>query len=225
VGSGPVEVHVDVHVRAVQALYGDLVGPVSWERTRYEQVGVLAERLAEGYAARRMGAFVELHNWHPAVGHLAEPEIWELRFGPADFRLAVARVHGYAAGEDVVPDDVRPAPSFEIAVDTMLAGDLEGFRAQLNADPGLARRESHWPHRATLLHYAAANGVETGRQVVPANLPELVAALVEHGADVNAPGEMYGGARPLGLLLTSGHPRQAGVAADAATILRGAGAL
>jgi hypothetical protein len=218
-------VHVDVHVRAVQALYGDLVGTASWGRTRYEQVGLLAGRLAEGHAARHLGAFVELHNWLPPAGHLTEQEIWQFPLGPADFRLAVARVHGYGGAEDVVPDGVRPVASFEAAVDTMLAGELDEFRTQLDGDPGLARRASHWPHGATLLHYAAANGVETGRQVVPANLPELVAVLVEHGADVNARGGMYGGGvRPLGLLQSSGHPQKAGVAADVAAILRGAGA-
>jgi hypothetical protein len=107
----------------------------------------------------------------------------------------------------------------------MLRGDVDGLRAQLERDPGLALRASHWPHRATLLHYAAANGVEIYRQVVPHNLPELVALLIDRGADVDASARAYGAdLRPLDLLLTSGHPHAAGVTGDVAALLRAAGA-
>jgi hypothetical protein len=71
------------------------------------------------------------------------------------------------------------------------------------------------------LHYAAANGVEIYRQVVPLNLAELVALLIDGGADVDAPARAYGAdLRPLDLLLTSGHPHEAGVTGDVAALLR-----
>jgi hypothetical protein len=105
----------------------------------------------------------------------------------------VARGYGYDRIEQVVPDGVVPSPPFETAVDTMLAGDIDGLRAQLSDDPALARRASHWPQGATLLHYAASTGVEIHRQVVPDNLPEIVTLLVDHRSDVDAPAHAYGG--------------------------------
>jgi hypothetical protein len=218
-------VFVDEHVAAVQDLYGDLVGDRASERTRYDQVQLLADRLSEGFRSQHLGAFVELHNWHPTVGPELEQDVWRLPFERSDFVLTVARGHGFERVDDLVPDGVTPWPPFETAVDTMLRGDVAGLRAQLEDDPGLALRASHWPHRATLLHYAAANGVEIYRQVVPRNLPELVALLIDRGADVGAPARAYGAdLRPLDLLLTSGHPHEAGVTGDVAALLRAPGA-
>ena len=107
----------------------------------------------------------------------------------------------------------------------MLAGDLDGLRALLDGDPHLTARGSYWPHGATLLHYATANGVEIHRQVVPLNLPAIVALLVDREADVTATAHAYGSeVTALGLLLSSSHPHDAGVTAEVAAILRAAGA-
>ncbi|NNE01456.1 MAG: ankyrin repeat domain-containing protein, partial [Pirellulaceae bacterium] len=77
----------------------------------------------------------------------------------------------------------------------------------------------------TLLHYCGSNGVETYRQVVPTNLPQLTQLLIDAGADVNATAEMYGGNCPtLGLLITSAHPAEAGVVDQVVQILIDAGA-
>jgi hypothetical protein len=46
----------------------------------------------------------------------------------------------------------------------------------------------------SLLHYTAANGVEIRRQVVPANAAEVVAALLDAGADRSAKLHAYEGA-------------------------------
>jgi hypothetical protein len=220
----PVTVHAHPAVVAVQSLYGDLVA-TGFERMRSEQVHVLADRLADGHRARHPGAFVELANWHPAVTGRSEDEVWALALESSDFRLAVARQRGYDHIDEVVPDSVTASAPFEAAVDAMLAGDVDGFTALLDGDPDLARLSSHWPHRATLLHYATANGVETYRQVVPSNLAEMTITLLDHGADVNATAHAYGAElRPIGLLLSSAHPRDAGVIDEAERILRSAGA-
>lgn len=78
------------------------------------------------------------------------------------------------------------------------------------------RARSGQPHRATLLHYAAANGVEDHRQVVPANAVEIADLLIARGGDVNAQCGMGGGgpgSTALVALVTSGHPREAGLMA------------
>lgn len=221
----PVTVHANPAVVAVQELYGDAVGTDAPGRTRYEQVRPLADRLAEGHSARHPGAFVELSNWHPELTGLSQEDVWARPVDAADCRLAVARQRGYDRLDELAPDSVRPWAQFEAVIDAMLAGDIEAFTALLDDDPGLARRPSHWPHNAALLHYATANGVETHRQVVPSNLPRLVATLIDRGADVNASAHAYGAeVRPLALLLSSAHPRDAGVRDEVEVILRSAGA-
>jgi len=218
-------VFVHDHVRAVQDLYGDIIGADALERSCREQIELLADRLAAGHRAHHPGAWVELHNWHPDLVDRTEADVWDLSLGSADFLGAAGRGHGYADPTDVEGDDTRPSPRFEAVVDAMLRGDLDGLAKDLDDDPTLARGASHWPHRATLLHYATANGVEIYRQVVPSNLPDLVRLIIDHGADVNATSFAYGARqRPLGLLLSSGHPHLAGVTTDVAAILRANGA-
>ena len=67
--------------------------------------------------------------------------------------------------------------------------------------------------------------METHRQVVPRNLPEVTRVLIDAGADVNATAEMYGGgSTTIALLITSCHPAEAGVVDDAVQVLLNAGA-
>jgi hypothetical protein len=212
-------------VRHVQQLYGDLVGRSALARTRFEQVHVLADRLADGHSRQHPGAYVELANWSPALVGLRPEQLWERPLDRSDALVAIARARGYDSIDQVVPDDVVPSVAFETAVDTMLAGNLDSLRAQLDDNPSLISQGSHWPHRARLLHYATANGVEIHRQVVPRNLPAIVAMLVDRGADVNASAHAYGHkVTTLGLLLSSGHPHDAGVTPAVAAVLRAAGA-
>jgi hypothetical protein len=222
----PANVYVSGDVAAVVALYGELVGPAAWTRPVGEQLRRLADRLAEGHHDRAPGALVELSNWHPELVDAGDHEIWSTSLGEDDYLDTVAREHGFADGEAV--DRVaerRPDPELEATIEILLAGDLRGLAASLAARPDLVEQRSHWPHRATLLHYAAANGVETHRQRVPLDLPDVITVLAERGADVDATADMYGGGQTaLHLLLTSAHPRAAGVEVAAEAALRAAGA-
>ncbi len=76
-------------------------------------------------------------------------------------------------------------------------------------------RRSAYGHRATLLHYTAANGIEIRRQVVPTNAAEVIAALLDAGADRSAKLHAYGGEFDvLAMFKTSAHPHDAGVAPE-----------
>jgi hypothetical protein len=77
-------------------------------------------------------------------------------------------------------------PTFELAVDAVVRGRINDLRALLAEHPDLSLRRSAYGHRATLLHYTAANGVEIRRQVVPANAAEVVVALLDAGLDRSA---------------------------------------
>ncbi len=95
----------------------------------------------------------------------------------------------------------------------------------LREDPGLIRARSSRAHRATLLHYLAANGVEDYRQKTPKNAVAVAQILLKAGADVNATMEAYGTEwTALGLIATSLHPLEAGVQMALLEILLDAGA-
>jgi hypothetical protein len=221
-----VKVHVAAAVEAVCGLYEGLLGEEAVRRTGSDQLQLLADRLADGHRRRQRGAFVELGNWQPKLIGCTEEKVWSASLEHRDFLDTVARGHGYADWEEVTAaEPSRPVPEFESCLDAMLSGDAAVVARSLRADPDLVTTRSHWGHRATLLHYLAANGVEIYRQRVPANAPDLARLLIENGADAAAKASMYGGERAvLGMLLSSSHPSDAGVATRLARVLQEAGA-
>ena len=111
-------------------------------------------------------------------------------------------------------DDVDYAELFERAADATVAGDSDTLRSLIEEHPELVYARSSRPHRATLLHYLGANGVEDERQVTPRNGPEMIRLLLDAGADPDATCFTYRGGpddTTLGLLTSSGHPLAAGV--------------
>ena len=57
----------------------------------------------------------------------------------------------------------------------------------LREDPELIRARSTREHRATLLHYVSANGVESYRQKTPKNIVRITKLLLDAGAEAKAP--------------------------------------
>jgi len=103
---------------------------------------------------------------------------------------------------------------FEDAVDALVDGKLSRLRGLLDREPRLVTARSLRPHRATLLHYVGANGVERERQRTPRNAPAIAELLLARGADPNALALTYGGGpaqTTLYLAATSSHPEDAGV--------------
>jgi hypothetical protein len=97
------------------------------------------------------------------------------------------------------------------AVTAIVAGDEAALRDLLASTPDLVRARSAEPHRATLLHYVAANGIEPQRS--PKNAPAIARILLEAGAEVDALAPIYEDPynTPLCLTVTSIHPANAGV--------------
>jgi ankyrin repeat protein len=109
-----------------------------------------------------------------------------------------------------------PPATFESAVDAVTSGDAATLESLLRDHPDLVRARSPREHRATLLHYVAANGVEDERQKSPGNAVQVAEILLRRGADVDALAETYGGGTSqttLNLLVSSVHPARAGVQA------------
>ena len=92
---------------------------------------------------------------------------------------------------------------------------MSALQALLAQSPALATAHSTADHRATLLHYVAANGVEDDKQITPPNIVDIARLLLDAGADLNASGASYGGdLTPLVALVSSAHPARAGKMGD-----------
>ncbi|HEX4419297.1 MAG TPA: ankyrin repeat domain-containing protein [Kofleriaceae bacterium] len=117
-------------------------------------------------------------------------------------------------------------PAFARAVRAIIHGDVAALRTELAASPALIRDRSGASHRATLLHYVAANGIEDALQRPVPEAAEIAALLLAAGAEVDATCDAYEGRCPttLALLVSSDHPARAGVSAALVHRLCDAGA-
>jgi hypothetical protein len=131
-------------------------------------------------------------------------------------RLAIARDHRFVdwAAARGHADDVVDT-RFEAAADAIQWGELAELRGLLDAHPALVSMRSPFPHRATLLHHVAANGIEVERQLQsPPNAPVIMRLLLERGAEPDAICSIYGERdTTMGLLVSSCVPAAAGVQA------------
>jgi hypothetical protein len=202
-----VVVHMDPDVAAVRALWRQSGAETT--DIVIEQLAAFADALRTARTCGRRSASVLIWNWShgdrdrlSTDGSLSEREA----------RLIVARDHGFTSWQLV---DGRCDRSFERAVDAVVAGRLEELRSLLAQEPDLVTRRSAYGHRATLLHYTAANGVEIRRQVVPQNADQIAAALISAGADIAATLNAYGGIYDTrAMLKSSSHPAAAGTVAS-----------
>ena len=149
----------------------------------------------------------------------------------AQAQFVIARAHGFDSwpklGQyvEALRSSDSSVASFEQAADAIVQGDLASLDRLLRAEPSLVGARSSREHRSTLLHYASANGVESYRQRTPANIVAITTRLLDAGAAIDAEADVYGGgATTLALVVTSSHPRAAGVQNTLADLLLARGA-
>lgn len=143
--------------------------------------------------------------------------------------LAVAKNHGYLDWADAAAHGHDTVDTmFETAADAIHAGDLDLLHRQLDEEPALVTMRSPFPHRQTLLHHVAANGIESERQrQSPPNASEVLQVLIDRGADPDATCDSYGGGpgtTTLCLLVSSAFPAAAGTQVPLVETLCAAGA-
>ena len=153
------------------------------------------------------------------------------RFTLSDARLQIARSYGFESWAkfqkhvEAAASKSSAVSQFESAAGAIVSGDLAALARLLRRNPELVRARSTRVHRATLLHYVAANGVEDYRQKTPPNAVAVARLLLEAGAEVDAENYCYrGGSTALCLVATSVHPERAGVQIALMETLLGAGA-
>jgi hypothetical protein len=203
-------------------------------RAGLEQYQKQAEELLEGHRSGDAQAIRVLHENHPRFldekipwlpKNLPDSEIRSAALELADAQLTIARGYDFqswpALGEcvEAVTQNGSPVFQFESAVEAVITGDAAALESLLRGNPELVRARSTRitkfdppVHRATLLHYVAANGVEGHRQKTPKNAVEIATILLKAGAEVDALADMYGGHyTTMSMLVSSSHPAKAGV--------------
>jgi hypothetical protein len=209
------------HVRHVADMYGVVLGSAPRFATVQEQLSHFAKCLQSAYQSGFQAWLVEINNWHPALASLDHSLKLEFPFRMADFELVLARQYGFESWERMMAmPPLLFDRHFELAVDLLLLGDMERLGHLLDARPYLTKTSSPYGHQAALVHYLAANGVETWRQVVPSNAPDMARLLLSRGCDPNMPSNIYGGTYGLRALIeSSAHPHEAGITAPLLTAL------
>ncbi len=219
-----------------------------------EQFDKLAQDLVAAYNSADTGALQRIANHYrlqTPQGGLWSATVDQLRAGVrqrlrrtrlaklslADARRVVAQEEGFETWKPLTrflaelehPD--APIARFEAAVEAIITGEAATLERLLRDHPELIRARSSREHRATLLHYVSANGVESYRQKTPKNAVTIAKVLIAHGAEVDAD-LAYGkrdrkrsGSTTLGLVATSVHPAVAGVQIALLEALLEAGAI
>jgi len=205
-----------------------------------------ADGLLAGHRAADPAAIDLFHRKHPRFldekikwrpKFVADSEIRDAPLSLDDARLAIARHYDFldwpsltAWVEAVSRQGIVFA--FESAVEAVVNGDLAALEQALRRDPALVRARSGRVcafdppvHRATLLHYVAANGVEAYRQKTPPNAVAIARALLQAGAEPDALADMYGAeCTTMSVLVSSSHPAEAGLQAPLVDLLLDFGA-
>jgi ankyrin repeat protein len=144
-----------------------------------------------------------------------------------DAQFVIARAHGFSSWPafsrhlDSLAVASSPVSAFESGVQAVVSGDRSTLERLLRERPELVRAQSAREHKATLLHYVSANGVEGYHQVSPKNAAEIARVLLDAGAEVDAGADVYGSTMctTLGLVATSGPPAVAGVQLEVIDVL------
>jgi ankyrin repeat protein len=209
------------------------ISHLSW-RSGLGEYAAQADQLLTGWRAGEPWALDVFHQRHPRFlderipwlpKRLTHDEIRAAAIDEGDARLVVARGYDFADWPALethvrgVAQRDSAVSRFESAVEAVVDGDLDALTGLLAADPALlharSARVTHFDppiHRATLLHYVAANGVEGHRQRTPANAVEVARTLLNAGAVPDALADMYGSrCTTMSMLVSSDHPARAGV--------------
>jgi ankyrin repeat protein len=184
-----------------------------------EYYEIKAATLLEACRSIHSDTIKQVRKYHPQPEKLTDLNKPNTNFGPDDARLVIAREHGFEDWPSFLQHiaDLNGPESrvsrFESAVDAIVTGELEALNAAIAHNPDIVHERSARGHKATLLHYIAANGVENYRQITPPNALEIADTLLSAGSLPNAFAEMYDSkwATTLELLVSSVHPYKAGL--------------
>ena len=214
-------VYIPEIVQEIKDFYGPLLDYSVFKGKIRRHLDQLAKRLHEGLLEGQRCAYTEVNNYHPQFLGQTVATLEQLEFNLESARHTIAAEFGFKSWPDLMELDPEYDPRFEFAVFLLLEGALSELKDHISNYPELLAARSSYGHQAMLLHYAANNGVEIFRQVVPINLPDITKFLINSGADKKATMSVYGGHHTaLFLAESSAHPYDAGIAEQLLSTLR-----
>jgi hypothetical protein len=166
-----------------------------------------AKDLLKEHAARSVEGAHRIREFHPRYERSSDGEIFAAEFRLSDAQLTIARAHGFASWARLKRHVERPTlvdrlelphheriedAAFRRAVDLLDAGDAEGLRGLLRADPKLVERQvlfegGNYFRTPTLLEFVAENPIRHGK--LPANIVEVARVILEAGPSMAARNE------------------------------------
>jgi ankyrin repeat protein len=211
-------------------------------RPNITQLKIQANELLRSHREGSPSAWARIVAHHPRIkGRTLQSDL-EKPLALADAQLVIAREYGFdnwARLKHYVETAGRvarfqPHPRFDEAVAALDAGDVEGLRRLIAAEPDLihARTNLEPPYGyftgATLLHHVAGNpdrGRLSGKLgPLPKNIVDVARLLIDCGADVNATTLGPNGGTTMGLLCTSKQASDDGVSGPLMDLLLERGA-
>lgn len=199
----------------LELFYGDLLLKIEDYKSISAHLSDLAARMWEGVQEKNDAVLKEISNYHWKHLGKSPSVLIDASLTEEDCRQCIANEYGFRRWTEVAHMSTPYNSTFENLINAMLDGNLKTVKNLISENNHLVNHKSSYGHKATLLHYAVSNGVELWRQKVPLNLPEVVAYLIEKGANTKAKMKVYGGEYTAAeLLLSSAHPTDAGISKE-----------
>jgi len=214
------DVYIDSQIQALREMHRATLEIGYARLTIREFLERQAHTLVKEHTAGNEAVTFHLACWYPPFIGIGAKDIMSAAVSLEIAKATIAKEYGYSDWAAV--DNLSDAEfdiEFERCIDLVLAGNVDELFITLSNQPSLIKQTSPHPHKATLLHYLGANGVESHRQMTPMNAADVATCLINAGAAVSAVANIYGGSTALQLWSTSAHPRAAGVFREVQNLL------
>lgn len=213
-------IYIDKRISEIRKLHCDTLSMNLSQTSIGHFLSLQAQTLLDAHKSGNTAVVFHFACWYKPLISQSKAKIMGAAVNLEMARQTIAAEYGFSGWDEVKKlEKTGFDVAFEQCVDCLLKGDIDDLNQRLTEQAALAQQRSQFGHRATLLHYIAANGVESHRQVTPCNASELTQCLLDHGADADATANIYGGSNTLQLLLSSAHPSNAGVTEAVARVL------
>lgn len=169
-----------------------------------------ADLLWDSYKSGDQRITVELSNYHPELIGASNEAIMAHQIKYHEIENVILEQYSFMTWMDI-KEAGKFDIEFERAVNAVLAGDTLRVAEMINAKPELVNQKSQFGHQANLIQYLGANGIEIWRQMIPAEVVDMLELLIEQGADPDAPNNIYGGSNLRTLIETSEHTLLSGL--------------
>ena len=203
------KVYITGSVKNVRALYSNHLKLVNEKAKIRKWLEETVQILWTGYQIANPGVVVELTNFHPNLIGASSEAVFATTVSYKEIEEVILEEYGFFSW-----DDVQEAgsfnPLFEQAVNVALQGDIATMQTLLDKDPTIISETSSFGHKASIIQYLAANGVEMWRQYVSQNVIEMLELLIEFGANPNTENNIFGGSTLRTLIETSEHSFKSG---------------